>query len=190
MDIKDTSPVVWRNAKKEYEPVYPVKVKVDYTETMDTTNPGEYKDYNDGSTKVTPDIGNHIVGVHYTEDGAEFLETVDESTNTGVSETVTKTDSFSEYDFAYIYEYEIVDTDYDYEPSQISTMTLNTGMSTKAAGSGMLRAAGDTPAHSKTLSDNHDGTHKLSLTVTGDADTDSNTASNANIIIVFSILVP
>ena len=173
------------DAKKEYEPVYPVKVKVDYTETMDTTNPGEYKDYNDGSTKVTPDIGNHIVGVHYTEDGAEFLETVDESTNTGVSETVTKTDSFSEYDFAYIYEYEIVDTDYDYEPSQISTMTLNTGMSTKAAGSGMLRAAGDTPAHSKTLSDNHDGTHKLSLTVTGDADTDSNTASNANVIIVF-----
>ena len=173
------------DAKKEYEPVYPVKVKVDYTETMDTTNPGEYKDYNDGSTKVTPDIGNHIVGVHYTEDGAEFLETVDESTNTGVSETVTKTDSFSEYDFAYIYEYEIVDTDYDYEPSQISTMTLNTGMSTKAAGSGKLRAAGDTPAHSKTLSDNHDGTHKLSLTVTGDADTDSNTASNANVIIVF-----
>ena len=173
------------DAKKEYEPVYPVKVKVDYTETMDTTNPGEYKDYNDGSTKVTPDIGNHIVGVHYTEDGAEFLETVDESTNTGVSETVTKTDSFSEYDFAYIYEYEIVDTDYDYEPSQISTMTLNTGMSTKAAGSGMLRAAGDTPAHTKTLSNNHDGTHKLSLTVTGDADTDSNTASNANVIIVF-----
>ncbi len=173
------------DAKKEYEPVYPVKVKVDYTETMDTTNPGEYKDYNDGSTKVTPDIGNHIVGVHYTEDGAEFLETVDESTNTGVSETVTKTDSFSEYDFAYIYEYEIVDTDYDYEPSQISTMTLNTGMSTKAAGSGMLRATGDTPAHTKTLSNNHDGTHKLSLTVTGDADTDSNTASNANVIIVF-----
>ena len=173
------------DAKKEYEPVYPVKVKVDYTETMDTTNPGEYKDYNDGSTKVTPDIGNHIVGVHYTEDGAEFLETVDESTNTGVSETVTKTDSFSEYDFAYIYEYEIVDTDYDYEPSQISTMTINTGMTTKAAGSGMLRATGDTPAHTKTLSNNHDGTHKLSLTVTGDADTDSNTASNANVIIVF-----
>ena len=172
-------------AKKEYEPVYPVKVKINYTEAMDTTNPGEYKDYNDGSTKVTPDIGNHIVGVHYTEDGAEFLKTVDENTNTGVSETVTKTDSFSEYDFAYIYEYEIVDTDYDYEPSQISTMTLNTGMSTKAAGSGMLRAAGDTPAHTKTLSNNHDGTHKLSLTVTGDADTDSNTASNANVIIVF-----
>ena len=59
------------------------------------------------------------------------------------------------------------------------------GVTTKAAGSGMLRAAGDTPAHTKTLSNNHDGTHKLSLTVTGDADTDSNTASNANVIIVF-----
>ena len=80
-------------ADEEYEPVYPVEVKISYTEPIDTTNPGEYEDYNDGSTKVDPDIGNHIVGVHYTEDGAEFLETVDESTNTGVSETVTKTDS-------------------------------------------------------------------------------------------------
>ena len=38
---------------------------------------------------------------------------------------------------------------------------------TKAAGDGLLRGAGDTPAHSKTLLDNNDGTHKLSLTVTG-----------------------
>lgn len=169
---------------KDYEPVYPVDVKVDYTEPMDTTNPGVYKDYNDGSKKVTPDKGNHIVGVHYTEDGAEILETADEKTKAGVSETITHTDSFSEYDFAYIYEYEIIDTDYDYDPSPISKMTFNASAVTKAAPGGLLRGAGDTPAHTKTLGDNGDGTHKLSLTVTGDADTD-NKASNANVIIVF-----
>lgn len=176
-----SSPQTW----KEYEPVYPVEVTVDYTEPMDITNPGEYTDYNDGSKQFIPDIGNHIVGVHYTEDGAEILETVDEVTDAAVSKTVTHTDGFSEYDFAYIYQYEIKDTDYDYVPSSIEVTPPKPERMMKAAKNGLLRGAGDVPAHTKTLGDNNDGTNKLSLTVTGDADTDSKTASNANIIIVF-----
>ena len=162
----------------EYEPVYPVEVRINYTEPMNTANPGEYTDYNDGSPKVVPDIGNHIVGVHYTETGAEILETVDEGTDEGISETVAHTDGFSEYDFAYIYQYEIIESKYDYSPSAI-VVTPDMGLMAKAAGDEAI------PAHYKTLTDNEDGMHKLSLTVTGDADTDNNTVSNANIIIVF-----
>ena len=169
----------------EYEPVYPMEVKISYTEPMDTTNPGVYQDYNDGSTKVIPDIGNHIVGVHYAEAGAEILDTVNENTAAGVSETVIQTDGFSEYDFAYIFEYEIIDTHYNYEPSSMLEIAPNLTLMARAAEGGLLRGAGDPPDHSKTLIDNHDGTHKLSLTVTGDADTDNTTASNANVVIVF-----
>ncbi len=48
-----------------------------------------------------------------------------------------------------------------------------------------LRAAGQEPAHSKTASDNGDGTYKLELSVTGDADTEVETAANVNVLIVY-----
>ena len=45
--------------------------------------------------------------------------------------------------------------------------------------------AGDEPAHSKTLTDNGDGTFKLELSVTGDADTEVETAANVNVVVVY-----
>ncbi len=50
-----------------------------------------------------------------------------------------------------------------------------------------LRDAGDTPAHSKTAESNGDGTYKLELSVTGDADTEVETAENVNVLIVYDV---
>ena len=47
-------------------------------------------------------------------------------------------------------------------------------------------AAGDVPDHNKTRVSNGDGTYKLSLDITGDADTDKPTAK-ANILIVYDV---
>ena len=136
--VPDTAGGDGNQAWKEYEPAYPTEVKVSYTTPMDTTNPGEYEDYNDKSIKVVPDIGNHMVGVHYTENGSELLNTNDEDTGAGISETVMHTDGFSDYDFVYIYEYEIIDTDKSYSRSSIKA--LETAKLAKDAAGG-LRAA-------------------------------------------------
>ena len=46
-------------------------------------------------------------------------------------------------------------------------------------------AAGDIPDHSKTLTDNKDGTYTIELTVTGDADTETTTTVNkSNVVLV------
>ena len=47
-----------------------------------------------------------------------------------------------------------------------------------------LADAGDVPAHGKTIHDNGDGTYKLELSVTGDADTEVETAANVNVLII------
>ena len=44
-------------------------------------------------------------------------------------------------------------------------------------------AAGDVPAHNKTIEDNHNGTHKLSLDVTGDTDVNKK-AANVNVLVI------
>ena len=44
-------------------------------------------------------------------------------------------------------------------------------------------AAGDVPAHSKTITDNQNGTHKLSLDVTGDTDVNKK-AANVNVLVI------
>ena len=44
--------------------------------------------------------------------------------------------------------------------------------------------AGDVPEHGKTLTDNEDGTFQLELSVTGDADTEVQTAANVNVLVV------
>ena len=46
--------------------------------------------------------------------------------------------------------------------------------------------AGDVPEHHKTREPNGDGTYKLSLDVTGDADTETPTAK-ANVLIVYDV---
>ncbi|MBR2668932.1 MAG: Cna B-type domain-containing protein [Solobacterium sp.] len=50
-----------------------------------------------------------------------------------------------------------------------------------------FNAAGDVPAHSKTATDNEDGTYKLELSVTGDADTEVHTAANVNVLIIYDV---
>ena len=49
----------------------------------------------------------------------------------------------------------------------------------------VFAAAGDTPAHSKSLDDNDDGSYKLELTVTGDADDDVEVQGSVNVLIVY-----
>ena len=48
-------------------------------------------------------------------------------------------------------------------------------------------AEGDPPAHSKTATPNEDGTYKLELTVTGDADPVANEAGEVNIVMVYDV---
>ncbi|MDO4532269.1 MAG: FctA domain-containing protein, partial [Coriobacteriia bacterium] len=50
-----------------------------------------------------------------------------------------------------------------------------------------LADKGDTPAHSKSIENNEDGTYKLALSVTGDADTEVETAANVNVLIVYDV---
>ncbi len=47
--------------------------------------------------------------------------------------------------------------------------------------------AGDTPKHSKNVSKNEDGTYKIELTVTGDADTETQETGKANIVLVYDV---
>ena len=48
-------------------------------------------------------------------------------------------------------------------------------------------AEGDTPAHSKTIEENGDGTYKLELSVTGDADNEDLSAAGANIALIYDV---
>ena len=47
--------------------------------------------------------------------------------------------------------------------------------------------AGDVPAHEKKITENGDGTYKLELTVTGDADDDVQEAGGVNVVVVYDI---
>lgn len=46
-------------------------------------------------------------------------------------------------------------------------------------------AAGDAPAHSKTIEDNGDGTYKLELSVTGDSETEEQSDTHINVLIIY-----
>ena len=46
-------------------------------------------------------------------------------------------------------------------------------------------ATGQTPAHGKTAHDNGDGTYKLELSVTGDADDETQEAGKVNVLVVY-----
>ena len=45
--------------------------------------------------------------------------------------------------------------------------------------------AGDTPSHKKTSESNGDGTYKLELSVTGDADNEAQEAGKVNVLVVY-----
>ena len=47
--------------------------------------------------------------------------------------------------------------------------------------------AGSVPDHQKNITDNGDGTHKLSLTITGDAETREHTDARANVVIIYDV---
>ena len=47
--------------------------------------------------------------------------------------------------------------------------------------------AGDPPEHSKTVTLNEDGTYKIELTVTGDADTETQETGKANILLIYDV---
>ena len=46
-------------------------------------------------------------------------------------------------------------------------------------------AAGDPPAHSKNRTDNHNGTYQIELTVTGDADDETEEDSHVNVLVIY-----
>ena len=54
-----------------------------------------------------------------------------------------------------------------------------------AAGATALAAVGQTPAHGKFITINDDGTYTIELNVTGDADTEVETAANVNVLIIY-----
>ena len=62
----------------------------------------------------------------------------------------------------------------------IAVVALAFGVSSSA-----FADAGDPPAHTKSLSDNGDGTYKIELTVTGDAETEKLSDTHVNVLIVY-----
>ena len=176
---------------KEYQPKFPVEVKAEYDEILNTDDPQEYVFTEEFTPEDVEEHVNHFVAVHYTDDGAEILESKESHSDAGVTETVTTAESFSDYDLGYIYEYETFEQKDDYRGSSIEgNLSADDIPMLKAAGTNYqttepTRAEGETvPEHEKTLGDNQDGTYTIGLSITGDAETDNNTASNANVIIV------
>ena len=175
---------------KEYEPKAPVQVKIEYIEPLCTEDVVDYGyDEITGEKIVPKEKENRFVAIHYTDDGADLIDSENTSGEKGFTETIYDVDGFSEYDLVYMYDYDSYEAGDYYDLSagthtaaEIVNATKTVG--TKAAGDA-LRNAGDIPAHSKSLKDNLDGTYTIGLNVTGDADTENNTASNANVIIIY-----
>ena len=68
------------------------------------------------------------------------------------------------------------------------TMVPVRRMAKKAVpGTAILRGAGDIPQHSKTATSNDDGTYKLELSVTGDADDNVQEAGGVNVVVVYDV---
>lgn len=172
----------------EYEPQYPVSMKAEYKDALSTDDPQEYEFNEEFTPEDVKEHENHFVAVHYAKDGTQVYDAnvTTKKTNKGITESVITTDSFSDYDLAYIYEYETIEQTDDYQPSAIGDyLSAKDIPKMLAAGrNNLTKGAGDTPAHNKELIDNENGTYTLGLSVTGDADTTNNTASNANVIIV------
>ena len=185
---------------KEFEPKAPVQVKIEYDEPLVTEDAVDYG--YDGFTgeKIIPQKkANRFVVVHYTDEKTELIESNNISGDSGFIETTYNVGGFSDTDLAYMYDYDTYEAGDDYNPSAAihtadilselkATETNTTGGALKRAAKAVgeaLRGAGDVPAHSKKLIDNENGTYTIGLDVTGDAETEGNKASNANVIIIY-----
>ena len=179
---------------EEFEPKAPVEVKIEYTDALFTENTVEYDyDEEDDPNAPLPELENRFVAVHYTENGeATLLKTTTENNNEGIVESTSITPSFSDYDIAYVYDYDTYEAGTDSVISSglsgtLSASDIVANATTLAAGSGtMLKSAGSTPDHAKTLANNGDGTYTIGLSVTGDADTTKEVAP-VNVVIVYDV---
>ncbi|SDL80382.1 LPXTG-motif cell wall anchor domain-containing protein [Sarcina sp. DSM 11001] len=176
---------------KEFEPKAPVQVRIEYVEPLCTEDTVDYGYHAITGEKVVPkEKENRFVAIHYTDDGADLIDSENTSGKEGFTETIYDVDGFSEYDLVYMYDYDSYEAgEKNYNPSAGIHTAADIVNATKAVraktGGGVLRNAGDIPAHSKSLIDNKDGTYTIGLNVTGDADTENNVASNANVIIIY-----
>ncbi|MBQ7175015.1 MAG: VWA domain-containing protein [Lachnospiraceae bacterium] len=176
---------------KEYEPKAPVQVKIEYSEPLSTEDTARtFIDELTGETIEPKKRNNRFAAIHYTESGAELVEAENKAEAKGYIETVYDVDGFSDYDLVYMYDYDTIEAKDDYDPSEsihtADIVNLAKAADSKAGGV-VLRGAGDVPDHSKTLTDNKNGTYTIGLDVTGDADTEGTNASNANVIIVYDV---
>ena len=158
----------------------PVEVKVEYYDELNTDYTYDYVDSELDSKEI--ELGEkHFVMVHYVGDSAELLESDVMEGDGCISESNTKTTSFSEYDLAYITEDEIDIINREGVAPNLEIIGNSTsGISTLGA----TRSAGSTPSHGKNLVNKGDGTYDIHLNVTGDADTTSE-VSSVNVILVY-----
>ena len=172
---------------EEFEPKAPVEVKIQYNDNIYTDNTQSVFEDPELPEPIVPDGKGHFVMAHYIGQETEWIDTEVETTEEGISESVSITPSFSEYDVAYVYEYDAPEAGTDSAIGTIGTNHNASQVSAMLAEAPMLRAAADgTPEISKDLADNHDGTYQLGLSVTGDAVT-SATSSPVNVVIVYDV---
>ena len=180
---------------EEIEPEAAVQIKVEYRDTLNTEDVVEYE--------ATTEKPSHFIAVHYGKDGAQVLEAENRAVDGGISETTLWTEGLSDFDLAYVYEYKASEKatfEITYDPTGDSVMPHgnlspedvlkiigNGGKNQVNASGEPLRGVGDKPEIEKTLTDNGDGTYTLGLSVTGDADTESTTAANANVVIIYDV---
>ena len=188
-----------------FQPVSGYTVQLDYQKPFDTTDPdaelfAEEKEY-DGE-KLYPDIYDGFVVFAGEEGNAESLLNSETLRNEeGITQVIIAETNATEFDLAYIYQYQIINTPHTYGPlgtirslnqkttNETSKLKLNAAppkmLKSVQIKSNDTRDVGSVPDHNKTLERKSDGTYRLGLSVTGDADTDSSTASNVNVIIVY-----
>ena len=92
---------------KEYEPKAPVQVRIEYIEPVCTEDTVDYGyDVITGEKVVPKEKENRFVAVHYTDDGADLIDSENTSGEEGLTETIYDVDGISEYDLVYMYDYD------------------------------------------------------------------------------------
>ncbi len=184
---------------EEFEPVYPARITITFDEVLNTANTVEYYYDEEDDPTVVPELENRLVAVHYKDNGdVELLDAESVRTEDGIKETTAFTSGFSKYDLAYIYEYDSYEAGTNYDLNAGSLLTANsvtlTASTTSEESSDTSdedeEAAAETtaePDHEKTLTDMGDGTYRIGLSVTGDADTETQTAADVNVVIVYDV---
>ncbi|MBR2560668.1 MAG: LPXTG cell wall anchor domain-containing protein [Eubacterium sp.] len=176
---------------KEFEPKAPVEIIVEYTDPMQTeytvdtvdTDPNGIGEF--AGLEEEPQMTSRFAVVHYEGNTPQILDAEIEKSEDLITESITMTPGFSDYDFVNFDEYEAREAEYDSMPGTIGTLKASDVM-LAAADAPVLRNAGDVPNHSKSLTDNQNGTYTIGLNVEGDADTTSE-ASDVNVLIVYDV---